>query len=454
MKHSVLIPDTLEGVDSLSVILKSFISSLFFVEAIFDMVDVWLPYGKTEVCVRVPARNLLGVISPNPQSPVSDSMEELNRAINEPVDERSLSDLVKPSVSVAIIVDLETRFDVNRALVLSLINKLNELGVSNESLTIILGYSLYEDRDVTRIADLFKTAFKTVKIVIHDPTSNDLLFLGKTQNGTPVYFNQHVAAADIKILTGDLRFTSRLGCDKLANLLLSVSGDQTIQEHHNHSSDFHLDSFSEENPNYSNILDIGNLGKITFALNIVTSLEGKIVKAFAGNFKQVFAEGTKLAKDLYHLSIDKRADIVVVSPGGHPLDSDLYTAYKSVESALRIVKRGGIIILIAECSKGYGDQVFYDWSVKFNNHKNMTKHLKRRFKVEGFAAFCLKRALHKAKLFLVSIMPDYYAVNIFQLQTARAANDALSNAFNLVGTKAKVWAISHGNSIDLTFKEK
>jgi len=28
------------------------------------MVDIWLPYGKTEVCVRVPARTLLGEVRP------------------------------------------------------------------------------------------------------------------------------------------------------------------------------------------------------------------------------------------------------------------------------------------------------------------------------------------------------------------------------------------------------
>ena len=88
-----------------------------------------------------------------------------------------------------------------------------------------------------------------------------------------------------------------------------------------------------------------------------------------------------------------------------------------VESALHIVKRGGIVILIAECSKGYGDQVFYDWSVKFNNHKDMTKHLKKRFMVEGFTAYCLKRALHKAKLFLVSIMPFVISKLLFKVDS-------------------------------------
>jgi hypothetical protein len=42
-------------------------------------------------------------------------------------------------------------------------------------------------------------------------------------------------------------------------------------------------------------------------------------------------------------------------------------------------------------------------------------------------------------------MPDYYAVNTFKLRTARALNDALRDAFDIAGKKAKVWAMSFGN---------
>ncbi len=28
------------------------------------MVDAWIPYGKTEVCARIPTRNFLGYIEP------------------------------------------------------------------------------------------------------------------------------------------------------------------------------------------------------------------------------------------------------------------------------------------------------------------------------------------------------------------------------------------------------
>ena len=45
-------------------------------------------------------------------------------------------------------------------------------------------------------------------------------------------------------------------------------------------------------------------------------------------------------------------------------------------------------------------------------------------------------------------MPDYQAVNVFGLKTARAVNNALRQAFDIAGKNAKVWAMPFGN---LTF---
>ena len=54
---------------------------------------------------------------------------------------------------------------------------------------------------------------------------------------------------------------------------------------------------------------------------------------------------------MYHVTIDRRADIIVVSAGGHPADINLYQAYKGIDNALDAVKRGGVMILVAECPR-------------------------------------------------------------------------------------------------------
>jgi len=201
----------------------------------------------------------------------------------------------------------------------------------------------------------------------------------------------------------------------------------------------------EGNPVHEDMVEAAKLAKIDFIVNVVINSEGEIVKAFAGDLEQAFYEGVKLVDEMYRVQVDRKADIVVVSPGGHPADVNLFQAYKGVDNALGVVKRGGVIILVAECPEGHGNQVFYDWMVKFKDLKAVEREIKRRFVLGGHKAYYLIKALRKTQIILVSSMPDYYATNVFKLKTARAVNDALNEALSIAGKKAKVWAMPYGN---------
>ncbi|MGC9345269.1 MAG: nickel-dependent lactate racemase, partial [Candidatus Bathyarchaeales archaeon] len=201
----------------------------------------------------------------------------------------------------------------------------------------------------------------------------------------------------------------------------------------------------EGNPIHEDMDEAAKLVKVDFILNVVINSKGEVVKAFAGDLEQAFYEGVKIVDEMYRISVDRKADIVVVSPGGNPADVNLFQAYKAVDNALEVVKRGGVIILVAECPEGHGNQVFYDWMVRFKDLKAVERGIKRNFVLGGHKAYYLMKALQKVQIILVSSMPDYYAANIFKLKTARAVNDALSEAFSMVGKNAKVWAIPYGN---------
>jgi nickel-dependent lactate racemase len=110
------------------------------------------------------------------------------------------------------------------------------------------------------------------------------------------------------------------------------------------------------------------------------------------------------------------------------------------------VKRGGVIVLVAECKEGYGNETFYEWMTQFQSSESIEKQMKKHFAVGGHKAYYLSRALQKAHIILVSTLPDYYAVNVFKLRTARNVTDALEDAFEIAGRSAKVLAIPHGHT--------
>ena len=414
------------------------------------MVDVWLPYGRTDVCVRIPTRNFLGSIEPSEKPGVTDARAEIERALREPIGSKTLRDIVKPEHKVAIVVDDATRPAPSHLMVPPILDELNMGGVRDENVTVIFGCGTH--RAVTHeeaVKLLGEEVLSRVKAISHDCKAQDLVYVGKTRrHGTKVYLNRVFAEADVKILTGDVCFHYYAGYGGgRKSVLPAVTGEETIK--HNHVMLLHPKAKTgvlEGNPIHEDMVEAAKLAKVDFILNVVINSKGEVVKAFAGDFEQAFYEGTKLVDEMFRVTVDRKADIVVVSPGGYPADVNLFQAYKGVDNALEVVKRGGVIILAAECPEGHGNQVFYDWMVKFKDLKAVEREIKRRFVLGGHKAYYLMKALQRVQIILVSSMPDYYATNIFKLKTARAVNDALNEAFSVVGKKAKVWVMPHGNS--------
>jgi nickel-dependent lactate racemase len=413
------------------------------------MVDAWLPYGRSEVCVRVPTRNFLGAIEPKEKAGLADPQAEIVRALHEPIGSKRLSDIAKPESKVAIVVDDDTRPAPSHFMVPPLLDELGTAGTKEENITIIFACGTH--KPVSRekaISLLSESVVNRIKTLSHDQKAQDLVEAGTTnKHGTKVLINRTFAEADVRILTGDvsLHYFAGYGGGR-KSILPGICGDETIK--HNHT--LLLDTRSKtgnlaDNPVHEDMVEAARLVRTDFTLNVVINSKHQIVKAFAGDVEQVFAEGVKLVDEMYRVQVDRRADIVIVSPGGHPADLNLYQAYKAVDNALEVVKRGGIIILGAELPEGHGNQAFYDWMLKYGELKAVEKELRRNFVLGGAKAYLYLKAMQKAQIILVSSMPDYYATTVFRLKTARAVNDALNQAFNIVGKNARVWAIPFGN---------
>jgi len=412
------------------------------------MVDVWLPYGKTEICARIPTRNYLGTIEPKEKPGVADAHAEIKRALNEPLGTRKLGEIAELGKTAAIVVDDVTRTTPSHLMVSPLLDELVKAGMNAENITVVFAcgsHRAVKNDEMKRL--LGEETLQRVRAVSHNHESEDNVYLGETSFRTKVYVDKTFAEADVKILTGDvgLHYYAGYGGGR-KSVLPGVSGAETIQ--HNHA--MLLDPKArtgvlQGNPVHEDMLEAAKLAEVDFALNIVVNSKRELVKACAGDLEQAFNEGVKLVDKMYKVPFERKADIVVASSGGHPLDINLFQAYKAIDNALEAVKRNGVIVLVAECSEGHGNEVFYEWMTRFKSQRDMEREIKRRFRLGGHKAYYLTKALKTAKIFLVSTMPDYYAVNVFKLKTAKAVNDALIGAFDIAGKNAKVWAMPYGN---------
>jgi nickel-dependent lactate racemase len=413
------------------------------------MVDVWLPYGKTDVCVRIPARNLLGTIEPKEKAGAADQKAEVERALKEPIGSSRLSEIAKPESKVAIVIDDATRSTPSERMLLPVLAELNWAGVKDENVTVIFGCGTHRAVKQEEASQLLGEAAKRVKAVNHDASAGDLVYIGATKTyGNKVQVNRIFAEADVKVLLGDVQYHYYAGYGGgRKSVLPAVSGTETIR--HNHALLVNANATAgnlENNPVHIDMTEAARLAKVDFIVNVVENKKGEIVKAFAGDLEAAFLEAVKLVDEMYQVTVDRRADIVVVSAGGHPWDLTLYQALKGMDASLDAVKRGGVIILVAECLEGYGNQVFYDWMTRLGEMKNVEREVKRNFAVGGQRAYYLLKALLNHQIILVSSMPDFYATSIFKLKTARAVNDALNEALKMAGSASRVWAMPQGSN--------
>ena len=420
------------------------------------MVDVWLPYGKTDVCVRIPARNLLGTIEPKDQQGAVDPKAEVERALKEPIGTKQLREIAKPESKVAIVVDDATRKAPSKKMLLPVLAELNAAGVKDENITVIFGCGTHRAVRPEEATELIgEEALKRVKILSQCCTTQDLVYVGTTKtHGNKVHVNRAFAEADVKVLLGDVNFHYYAGYGGgRKSVLPAICGSETIQDNHALLLNANARAGNlEDNPVHIDMTEAARLAKVDFIVNVVENKKGEIVKAFAGDLEAAFFEGVKLVDEMFRVTVDRRADIIVVSAGGHPADVNLYQAYKGLDNALEAVKRGGVIILVAECPEGHGNQVFYDWMTRLGDLKNIEREIKRNFVMGGHKAYYLLKALQNHQIILVSSMPDYYATSIFKFKTARAVNDALNEALRIAGSASRVWAMPHGSYTLPVFK--
>ena len=412
-----------------------------------DKVECWLPYSRTEVPIRVPDENLLGIIEAKQVSAAPNAVSEITHALDNPLGGMRIETLAKPGQKACIVVDDKTRPTPSHLMVRPILERLNQAGVRDEDITILFGcgthLTMTQDEAPPLIGD---DCAKRVKLLLHDAEQKDLVYVGETSRGTKVRLNRVFAEADIKILTGDveLHYYAGYGGGR-KSVLPAITDSESTQ--HNHSFLFDPASKTgniEGNPVHLDMVEAAHLAKPDFTLNIVLNPQNSIVKAFSGDMDRVFEEGVRIVDDMYKVPVDSLADIVAVSPGGHPADINLYQAHKALDSALGIVKDGGVIILVAECPEGHGHKVFYDWMTKFKTAGDMKKEIRRNFVFGAHKAYYMAEALERVKIILVSAMPDYYASKVFHLRTAKTANVAMNMAFRILNKKAKVLVLPHG----------
>lgn len=391
-----------------------------------------MPYGQTEIPVRIPDDNFYRIVEPSKPTQV-ETANIVRKALESPVEGFKLSSIAKAGSSAGIIVDPIISTVARREAVNVLSSQLSAFGVEN--------------------VKVFQRSRRSNVPVSHedprslDPSQNSFTEIGKTSAGTIVDLDPEVLSCEIKIVIGlamphfatgfsggpDAVFPSTSSTRSITkNRALMMKGLQTP---------FGL----TDNPVLSDSLEACKIAGPFYSLCFLPDGWGGISSAIAGDLEPVFREAVSNFAKFHSPKMERKLDVVIVS-AGTIFGSDLYHAIRVVPNVLGALKREGTVILVAECSSGVGDGSFLDYARRFRERKELFTELRYRFKLGGHANIFLQEILEKCRIQLVSVLPELFVRDTFDLKPSQTASEAVQKAIRIEGKESKILIVPRGES--------
>ena len=381
------------------------------------MHEVAIPYGKGELIFRPPVGIEVTCIQPREVPAVSDERTEVEKALRAPLGAVNLEGL-RGARDVVIVVSDKTRPVPNDVILPALLARLQEQGIRDSHITLVAATGAHEPMGPDEFGSILPPEIiERYSVLTHDVADErNLQWVGTTSRGTPVWINRRYLEADVRILVGNVdphQFVGFTGGAK--GVVIGLAGLATIEA--NHSMMTHSLArmgIDRGNPVREDIDEGGRLVGIDFVINVVLNGQHLIVRAFAGAPEAVAEESRSLSLALAQVEFDEAADVVIASAGGYPKDINLYQAQKALAHASRVVRPGGTVILVAECSQGVGDPLYESRMTEAFSLEDVVDRFHREgFQLGTHKAYLFAGDMIKAQTLLVSSLPEPLAKRLF-----------------------------------------
>jgi len=319
-----------------------------------------VPYGETFLEADVQNNLDISVLKPVDIGPLGDQNTLLKKAIQNPIGSSRLSEIVQKGGKICIVVNDITRKTPTKIILKEIIEEINiNYRIPDKNITILIATGNHRSNTPEEIEKIVgKEYLNRFKVVNHNARSDkDLIFLETTSRGVPIQINRYFVESEVKILTGTIRPHQSAGYSGgRKSVLPGLAGLQTIKKHHSFPI-FPLvaqlgkiagNTFHEES------LAAAKKVGVDFIVNVIENPKGEIIDAVAGELNAAHMEGIKKASKIWQATVNEKVDIIVASAGGYPTDINLHQAQKALASCEHVIKKDGVVVLVAKCNEGAG----------------------------------------------------------------------------------------------------
>jgi len=421
------------------------------------MENIKIPYGRKEVEIQVPKKNLLGIFHSriNRIKVEKTAVQIINDAMANPIKSKRLRTLAVGKKSAVIITSDHTRPVPSRITMPVLLSELRENN-SEIEITILIATGVHRETTKDELLEKFGPEIcENENIVIHKAADkDDLTFFGILPSGGELYLNKLLEETDLLVAEGFIEphfFAGFSGGRK--SVLPGVAGEKSILA--NHCSEFIQDKNARtgvllDNPIQKDMLWAAARVNLKFILNVVLNEKKIIVNAFAGHREYAHEEGCTFLMDKASVTKNE-ADIVICGNGGYPLDQNIYQSVKGLTAAEATCKKDGIIIMLSKCSDGHGGESFFENIANAESPAEVTKKVIKIDRdntiADQWEFQILARIMEKHEIYFVSEEVNEKIITAMHLRYARTFEQAFREALVQKGEDAKIVVIPDAVSV-------
>jgi len=316
------------------------------------MACVRLAYGRTGMEVELPAG--ADVLEPRRLEGLADEAGSIRRALRDPVGSAPLRSQVPRGATVGISVcDVTRPFPARRVLPVLL----DELGAADVTVFIATGtHRVCTAAELEQM--LGREVLRAVRVVQHDAFDRDRhAALGVVPGSdVPALVEREFLEQDVRLTTGFIEphfFAGFSGGSKM--VAPGLAHLDTVLEMHSAARIGHPRAtwgVTAGNPVHDAVRGIAARAGVAFNLDVTLNADHRVTSVFAGDLLASHAAGCAFATDTAMVPVSAPYDVVVSTNSGYPLDQNLYQTVKGMSAAAQIVRPGGAIVMVSECSDG------------------------------------------------------------------------------------------------------
>jgi len=421
------------------------------------MSKIKIPYSKQFLKIEIPDNNLVAILESKAHFyKASGTQDEIvNRALDNPIGSEKLENLVKGKKNLVLITSDHTRPVPSKVTIPILLERIRKANPKID-IKILIATGFHRPTTREEMIDKFGSKIVDNEVIINhlSEDKNSVLRVGTLPSGGELWLNKIAMETELLISEGFIEphfFAGFSGGRK--SVLPGVASATTVMA--NHCSEFIASEFARtgvlvNNPIHKDMLYAAKEAKLAFILNVVIDSNKKVINAFAGHSELAHVEGCKFVMELATVKAVK-ADIVISTNGGYPLDQNIYQSVKGMTAAEATSKEDAVIIMVSACNDGHGGQSFYD---NISNATSPREVLEKTIKVgrndtvpDQWEFQILARILDKHIVILVTDQCDPKMIKKMHMLHAPSFEKALEKALEIKGKDATITVIPDGVSV-------